>query len=1438
MPSKKNTPVGLKVAVKVAAKTVGTNAGRIISGNGVSHRVPQDIIDKLPPLIDLNKPQINLFDPRRPGRAAVRPDDLLAVRFELVNLQVVGGAQPEVRKTASGDSFIVMHLPPQSITEAVFFEAAAPGLSADVPPAKPDIERPTTPGSSEAVQPAPIRARAAGESRLVFKVPQGFTAPYSIDGLLQACAQLPLQTPDNASAPPPPLSIQPGRLTAAQLAALSTLDKARLSQSVLRNQAMALTLGPDAPALQARSVSATLGVKAQATVGLAGLVGATQLTAPHLRIKPRPAEPKPHQTAIEMPWRLLLSPHSGGRFQHAAGPVTAPRTGRTELWHTRLVTPDPQGRIIQPPWPDARRTVRAVWALTGENSDPQKPMQSAFPGATNLPKTNKPTEPFRTTLSDFDRFQITHLSSNFAFPNYTPQPVDTRLLMLSSLGGWLDARGEWDPPGLDVEEWAHRASMGRDHMVRVVYKGFLFPFGHRAALVKVSERKFHNGKNNTSALSGNPAYLRQRLFLIIRERDRSFVDPQLLKPDGSAFQRQFPFTSIRLLTGTTPNLDDFNSAASKVGGHGQRLFWPCVGGQPFPFRCVGTDIDGRQVEFEMPLLFMSNSMASPRTPQNQPHYAQAQTFAQQAANEWNARIDRHSANLRGQKLALAPSLKSGDTAVDALSLSFGAEWRAQAYGSSPLPGNGLSAYSAGLSRPMFYPSVTAIEARIPAVAQLTGAGGSNQLRWNTHYLKQGFANNAGEVFVNVETGGAQLDFSSQGDRSGGFVMPNISPRALSRSAGPVSVDPAKFISGNNIGGDDFFPGGVSGLPLPLLFGCIPLGAVIGAVAKLGDSPGKVPRFASEAATKLEAFINTLVRAFEVARSLGGEGASLGKATVDVLLGIIDDLLAQVAALAPAQATNVKTALQDLRTAMNTVRGALTAVVPDGSGVNLPATPSMPSLANLPAQIDTVLPKLQALSQALQAAPLPSGFKQSALALVQQATQALEDMKTLVTLVNQAKALHQALDAIVGNPEGLGDLLSQPAQLASKLEDVEQAILDIRQTLSTFRLLSGAPRKTILDVLQAVIDVLDTAGDLLLLLENLLGEELVIRFEWKPTLQSWGFQPNAPLFRANDPHGFSVKVEARVKKSGGSPKISVVCGLKHFDLVLINPAAFMELNFEKIEFTADTGSKVGVDVVLSDIKFVGPLSFVETLRDLIPLDGFSDPPYLDISPSGIDAGFSQSLPNIAVGMFSISNLSLGAGFTVPFIGQPLSVRFNFCTREQPFNLTVSMFGGGGFFGVTISPNGVQILEAAFEFGASVSMNFGVASGGVEVMAGIYFRMEQDAASLTGYFRLGGHVSVLGLISASLELYLELRYEFETGKAVGSAQLTIEVEVFLFSASVTVRCERKFAGSNGDPTFRDLLGFDPSMSLADELQKIDTTPGQATDYAWREYCEAFA
>ena len=150
---------------------------------------------------------------------------------------------------------------------------------------------------------------------------------------------------------------------------------------------------------------------------------------------------------------------------------------------------------------------------------------------------------------------------------------------------------------------------------------------------------------------------------------------------------------------------------------------------------------------------------------------------------------------------------------------------------------------------------------------------------------------------------------------------------------------------------------------------------------------------------------------------------------------------------------------------------------------------------------------------------------------------------------------------------------------------------------------------------------------------------------------------------------------------------------------------MVLHFDRIAFRSRNGKKPDVDVVFGGIEFVGILSFVETLKSIIPLDGFSDPPSLEVGPDGVKAGFSLALPTIAVGVFSLENVSLGSDFRVPFIGDPISVGFNFCTRERPFTLTVSLLGGGGFFGIRVSPKGVMVLEAAIEFGAALSVNLG-------------------------------------------------------------------------------------------------------------------------------------
>jgi hypothetical protein len=106
-----------------------------------------------------------------------------------------------------------------------------------------------------------------------------------------------------------------------------------------------------------------------------------------------------------------------------------------------------------------------------------------------------------------------------------------------------------------------------------------------------------------------------------------------------------------------------------------------------------------------------------------------------------------------------------------------------------------------------------------------------------------------------------------------------------------------------------------------------------------------------------------------------------------------------------------------------------------------------------------------------------------------------------------------------------------------------------------------------------------------------------------------------------------------------------------------------------------------------------------------------------------------------------------------------------------------------------------------------------------MAGFYFQKAGADFSLTGYFRANGSLSVLGIITVSLEFYLGLAYASKGisphgGALWGQAKLTVKIEILFFSTSVSISMEREFAGS--DPTFRQLVA--PSV--------------------WAAYCNAFA
>lgn len=331
----------------------------------------------------------------------------------------------------------------------------------------------------------------------------------------------------------------------------------------------------------------------------------------------------------------------------------------------------------------------------------------------------------------------------------------------------------------------------------------------------------------------------------------------------------------------------------------------------------------------------------------------------------------------------------------------------------------------------------------------------------------------------------------------------------------------------------------------------------------------------------------------------------------------------------------------------------------------------------------------------------------------------------------------------------------------------------------------------------------------------------VHLEWSPPLHEW--PSGAPIFSPSlngQAGALLLAVDVRSGDLVSDASAEVVAQLTNFSLQLVPDASLLQIGFKRLLFKAGTGSKSDVEVVLDGLTWQGVLGFVEQLKDMIPLDGFSDPPSLEVDSSGIAAGFSVGLPNLAIGVFNLSNLSLGADLKLPFVGDSPTVGFAFCSRERPFTLAVMFLGGGGFFGLRLSPDGVVLLEASLEFGACLALDFGVASGSVSCMAGVYLRLEASDGSLTGYLRIRGEVEVLDLISASIEMYMGLTYEFGSGKVIGTATISVEVEVFLFSASVQISCERKFAGSNGDPTFAEVMG------------------PYADDGPWVAYCQAFA
>jgi len=411
--------------------------------------------------------------------------------------------------------------------------------------------------------------------------------------------------------------------------------------------------------------------------------------------------PGPHETAIEIPARLVLSPnqnavvvapmdvpaqiYSRGSSQ-AADPVhrlwsaeflTGERDPGLRAVHSpdfaddfaftasdrrRRVAPKKvvatAPRIGAPlrgplaPWLINRRPIQqeqaSIWAKLAEfccgpaNKQPLNDMR--FRGPTDayirhelvllssgwgLPVVGRRTEVGKlkensSQLEPGDDYQLADLMSGAAL--YEPRALNVQELALTTLGGTLRHASTFEPPAaakdlweeplfdaLSIESWQQWTNLGRDIYCEVVFKGFLYPLGHRASLVMVTERDFF-----VHQTEGVRAYLRQRMFIRVGKTRKHY--PAVRQPYEG---RRFPVSAVDVLTDVTPDIVDPTDVAIEfdvqattshpngrvaIGGGTGLVFWPRTARVQEANVRFELDLDGKKTD--MPLLFVDNVAAN------------------------------------------------------------------------------------------------------------------------------------------------------------------------------------------------------------------------------------------------------------------------------------------------------------------------------------------------------------------------------------------------------------------------------------------------------------------------------------------------------------------------------------------------------------------------------------------------------------------------------------------------------------------------------------------------------------------------------------------------------------------------------------------------------------------------------------------------------------
>lgn len=411
---------------------------------------------------------------------------------------------------------------------------------------------------------------------------------------------------------------------------------------------------------------------------------------------------------------------------------------------------------------------------------------------------------------------------------YRPIPLDVQELTLTALGGSflhdtrfipaagaVDLRGRKIFDGFSIERWQHEVVLGRDIRAEVVYKGYLMPFGHRASLVKLTERIFL-----TTPTQGIKAVLRQRMFLRIGTPLMRY--PALGQPHGG---RLWCGTAVEIVTKRSPDLLDpttpdptpdlptpgaptppppaeTRNGRVFLGGKPGLAFWPRTDITPAGLVEFDILLDGAAVR--LPLMFLDN-IAATTTESLQAAADHYNGFASTLPPSLQAQLTkRRTVDIAGQAIRYAVEDRPGDTSfpTETLYIRVGGRLASgELSWTGPLGDFETTAVLEGADQPPFYPEMDRATIRLTQLERLSGAPAPAAVQFDGHYIRYGFpgtslppgavsptGSNSNPLCVFLDLRDlVAFKMGTNGDRAGGIGRPDSDIVALSRVKGPLGA---------------------------------------------------------------------------------------------------------------------------------------------------------------------------------------------------------------------------------------------------------------------------------------------------------------------------------------------------------------------------------------------------------------------------------------------------------------------------------------------------------------------------------------------------------------------------------------------------------------------------------------------------------------------------